>query len=127
MNSLLRHVSFHIFYYVLVPLAIVGVRILWRMFKKVKSEDWPVINGKCTFTGVEYKDGHYELRVLYSYQLPTEKFPGCGAFHKDFLNQASANLWAEVLKEKEIPVHYKADQPDKSNLMDSDLKSIVEG
>jgi hypothetical protein len=100
--------------------------MVWRISKEVNSEDWPVIQGKCTFAGVEYKDGHYELRILYSYQLPTEKFPGCGAFHKDFFDPAAANLWAKTLNEKEIPVHYNADKPDKSNLMASDLRSIVE-
>ena len=103
MGSVLKHVSFDVLYFIVLPLAIVGVRMVWRMSKEVNSEDWPVIQGKCTFAGVEYKDGHYELRILYSYQLPTEKFPGCGAFHKDFFDQAAANLWAKTLNEKEFP------------------------
>jgi hypothetical protein len=37
--------------YVLVPLALVGVRILWRFFKEVNSEDWPVIQGNARLRG----------------------------------------------------------------------------
>jgi hypothetical protein len=112
--------------YVLLPLALVGVRILWRFFKEVNSEDWPIIHGKCTFAGVENKENHHELKILYSYKLPTEKWASCGAFHKDFFNQTTANQWAKALNEKEIPVHYHPNNPDKSNLMDSDLQAIVE-
>ena len=112
--------------YVLVPLALVGVRILWRFFKEVNSEDWPVIQGKCTFAGVEDKGEYQQVKILYSYKLPTEKSASCGAFHKDFFNQTTANHWAKALNEKEIPVRYHPDNPDKSNLMDADLQLIVE-
>ncbi|HSS98409.1 MAG TPA: hypothetical protein VLK33_15330 [Terriglobales bacterium] len=126
MLSPLNHIIIDVIFFVLIPLAIVGTRMVWRMSKEVTSEDWPVIQGRCTFAGIEYKDGHYELRVLYTYKVPQEKFPGCGVFYKDFFDQSAANRWANVLRDKEFPVHYNANQPDKSNLMSAELESIVD-
>lgn len=126
MRKILMPEVIRVTFYVLAPLALFGVRTLWRFFKEVKSEDWPVIQGKCTFAGVEDKDNRHELKVLYSYKLPTEKWASCGAFHKDFFNRTTANLWAKALNERDIPIHYHPNNPDKSNLMDSDLQSIVE-
>ena len=94
-------------------------------FQTVNSEDWPAIQGKCTFAGVTKKEGVYELKVLYSYKLATEKFYICGEFYKDFFNEAQANQWAQALQEMDIPIHCHPSTPEKSILWVEDLESIV--
>jgi len=109
----------------LVPLVAVGVRIAWRFFKQLHSDDWPAIQGKCTFAGVTNKENRYELKILYSYKLATEKFASGGEFCKDFFNEEQANRWAKALREMNIPIHYHPNKPEKSILWDSDLEFIV--
>lgn len=124
-QSILTRVSIRTVFYVLVPAAIVGTRVAWRFFKQVNSEDWPAIQGKCTFAGVTNKDGSYQLKVLYSYKLANEKFATCGEFYKDFFNAEQANQWAHELHETDIPIHHHPNDPEKSILWISDLESLV--
>jgi hypothetical protein len=125
LQSILARVSIRTVLCVSVPAAIAGTRIAWRFFKQVNSEDWPAILGKCTFAGVTKKENVYELKVLYSYNLATGKFPTCGEFYKDFFNAEQANQWARLLQEMDIPIHHHPSDPEKSILWVSDLESIV--
>jgi hypothetical protein len=125
MESFLTRLGTHTFIYVVVPASVVGIRVVWHFLKQLNSDDWPIIQGKCTFAGVEENDNQIQLKVLYCYQLPTEKYPTCAAYYKDFFNRDDAQQWAKALHERDVPVHYNPRNPDKSNLSDSDLQSLV--
>ena len=124
-QSILMRISIRTVLWFIVPLTAVAIRVVWRFFKQVNSEDWPAIQGKCTFAGVTKKEGVYELKVLYSYKLATEKFPICREFYKDFFNENQATNWAQALQEMDIPIHCHPSNPEKSILWVEDLESIV--
>ena len=124
-QSLITRLGIRTAIYILVPLAIMGIRMAWRFFKQLNSDDWPAIQGKCTFAGVTHKENRYELKLLYSYKLATEKYATGGEFYKDFFKEEQANRWAEALREKSIPIHHHPSKPEKSILWDSDLEFIV--
>ena len=100
---------------------------MWHAYLHRRSEHWPSVYGTCTLAGVNKDNDRFDLKVLYSYHAPGERYADAGEFHKDFTDEVEAGRWADGLTEKAIPVRYNPTKSGQSILWDSELEGVVNG
>ncbi|HUM06966.1 MAG TPA: DUF3592 domain-containing protein [Terriglobales bacterium] len=101
-------------------LVLAGVQKLWRSYRLSRSQTWPLTHG--TTLRSESEDG--KLKVFYSYGVGESSFQG--EFEKKFRDTSEAEWWAEALTKKQVAVHYDPNNPQRSELWESDLMPIVQ-
>ncbi|MBZ5665154.1 MAG: DUF3592 domain-containing protein [Acidobacteriia bacterium] len=104
-----------------------GARAAWHAYQHRRSEHWTTSYGTCTLTEVTSKNDSFRVRLLYSYNVPGERYALAGEFEKDFNDEDEARQWAEGLREQTIPVRYNPGKPATSVLWDSELANVVAG
>ncbi len=105
-------------------LVLAAIQKGWRSFRLTQSQTWPVTYGRILRSDATEKNKTLQLNAFYSYRVGEESYQG--KFEKKFRDEAEAQLWADALREKQIPVHYDREKPTRSQLWDSDLVPIVQ-
>lgn len=105
-------------------LALAAIQKGWRSFRMAQSQTWPLTYGRVLRSEASSKNKTYQLKVFYSYHVGQDSYQG--EYKKTFPDEAEAELWADALREKQIPVHHHPEKPTRSQLWDSDLLPIVQ-
>lgn len=108
---------------VAVAVALAAIQKGWRSYRLTQSQTWPLTYGRILRSEAPEKNKTFRLKVFYSYRVGEESYQG--EFEKKFRDDAEAQLWADALREKQIPVHYDPEKPGGSQLWESDLVPIV--
>lgn len=97
----------------------------WRLHRQARSQTWPLIYGQVSRAAVFRGKYDATLTLWYSYPAPDEPYPIPAEFQKDFSSVDEAQLWADVLFDKTVPVRVNPLNSWKSQLWDCDLEAIV--
>jgi hypothetical protein len=115
------------------PLIIAGIFFLlslwdkaWHTYRQRRAQAWPISYGQITAVTVHHTKHEFMLKLWYSYPVPDEPYPVPADFQKEFYLVEEASRWADALCDKTVPVRVDPANSWKSQLLDSDLVTIVE-
>ena len=102
-------------------------RLAQRRIQVIGSTAWPMANGRIFDSSVQHDDIHgWAAELTYSYTVFGEYYSG--TYRRGFRRKKRAEIFLERLpRETPIPVRYKADRPEVSTLLLSDLSLLLMG
>jgi hypothetical protein len=102
------------------------LKMRWRAHKQRHILSWPVSNGQITKVVVHQAKHESILTVSYSYPLPEGPGPAFGEFQREFDSIEEAERWADTLANRAVHVRFNPTNYWNSELVESDLETIVE-
>ena len=102
-------------------------RLMERRIRVIGSSAWPMASGRI-FDGavVEGEIQGWAAEITYSYEAFGEYYSG--VFRREFMRKKRAEAFLECLpRETPIPVRYKAERPEVSTVLVSDLGILLAG
>jgi Protein of unknown function (DUF3592) len=104
-------------------LAVAGMQKFWHDYQQRRSEGWAVTYGQIKRVDVDSEQNRTKLKCYYTYRVAAESFTG--SFKKTFRDVDEATTWAEGLDQKQVAVRYDPGNPERSQLLESDLEPVV--
>jgi hypothetical protein len=111
----------------LVRMGVAVVRVARHRIQVIGSTAWPMANGRIFDISVQHDDIHgWAAELTYSYTVFGEYYSG--TYCRGFRRKKRAVAFLERLpRETPIPVRYKAEHPEISTLLLSDLSLLLMG
>ena len=97
----------------------VGFRKLRRRAQEGRAAGWPVTDATILTAQVKPGDGHW---VLVEYRYYVRDAYRYGKFSRHFRRETPAQAFAAAVQHLHVPVHYSANNPDRSVLIERDLQ-----
>jgi hypothetical protein len=112
--------------HILVPLfgaAVIAIRKSGQGLRERRSANWPVTDATVLTTRIKAQNGYW-VEVDY-------RFFACdqyryGTFRRHYRLKPQAESFAAAVRALQVPVHYQAEAPDVSVLVESELRFIVQ-
>jgi hypothetical protein len=110
-----------------IRLAVAAYRIAERHVRVIGSSAWPMGNGRVFDTAIVQDDIQgWAAEITYSYEAFGEYYSG--VYRRGFRRKKKAEAFIERLpRETPIPVRYKAERPELSTVLTSDLGILLSG
>ena len=110
-----------------VRMGVAVYRLAQRRIQVIGSTAWPMANGRIFDISVQHDDIHgWAAELTYSYLAFGEYYSGI--YRRGFRRKKKAEAFLERFpRETPIPVRYKAEHPEISTLLLSDLSLLLMG
>lgn len=97
----------------------VAVRRYWQKVKESRAVGWPSADAVIQFATVRPHEG-YDVEASYRYYVAQEYH--YGKYRRHFRKKEQAEIFADSIRGRSVPVRYRQDNPEISVLIERDLE-----